>query len=55
MVCIYPTPLQWVGCHSRSIFFKQGTTGLNSEFSFSYSGCLTKAKEPSLPYNLPIV
>ena len=28
--------------------FKQSLTGLNSEFSFS-TGCLTKAKEPSLP------
>ena len=28
--------------------------GLNSEFSFSYTGCLNKAKEPKLPYYLPI-
>ena len=26
------------------------TPGLNSEFSFSYTGYFTKAKEPSLPY-----
>ena len=28
--------------------------GLNSEFSFSLTSCLTKAKEPSLSYYLPI-
>ena len=38
---------------TRSIF-KQSLTGLNSEFSFSYTSCLTKAEEPSLPYYLPI-
>ena len=27
---------------------------LNSEFSFSYTSCLTKAEEQSLPYYLPI-
>ena len=41
------------GYDTRSIF-KQGLTGFNSEFSFSYTSCLTKAEEPSLPYNLPI-
>ena len=35
-------------------FFKWSLTGLNSEFSFSYSSCLSKAEEPSLPYYLPI-
>ena len=35
-------------------FFKQSLTGLNSEFSFSWTSCLTKAEEPSLPYYLPI-
>ena len=29
-------------------------TGLNPEFSFSKASCHTKAKEPSLPLNLPI-
>ena len=33
-VWVYPTPTQWAGCNARSIF-KQSTTGLNSEFSFS--------------------
>ena len=28
--------------------------GLNSEFSFSQTSCLTKVEEPSLPYYLPI-
>ena len=32
----------------------QFLSGLNSEFSFSYTSCLTKAEEPSLPYYLPI-
>ena len=27
---------------------------MNSEFSFSWTSCLTKAEEPSLPYYLPI-
>ena len=37
------------GCDTRSIF-KRSLTGLNSEFSFSQTGCLTKAKESILPY-----
>ena len=36
-------------------FCKRSLTGLNSEFSFSYTSCLTKAEDPSLPYYLPIV
>ena len=35
-------------------FFKRSLAGLNSEFSFSKTSCLTKAEEPSLPYYLPI-
>ena len=35
-------------------FFKQSLTGLNSEFSFSKTSCLTKAEEPSRSYYLPI-
>ena len=35
-------------------FFKRSLTGLNAVFSFSKTGCLTKAEEPSLPYSLPI-
>ena len=40
------------GYDTRSIF-KWSLTGLNSEFSFSQTSCLTKAEEPSLPYYLP--
>ena len=45
--CIYPTPPQqgqFLSC----------LTNLNSEFSFSLTGCRTKVKEPRLPNNLPI-
>ena len=41
------------GYDIRSIF-KQSLPGFNSEFSFSYTSCLTKAEEPSLSYYLPI-
>ena len=34
--------------------FKRSLIGLNSEFSFSYTSCQTKAEEPSLSYYLPI-
>ena len=39
---------------TRGEFFKRSLTGLNSEFSFSKTICLTKAEEPSLSYYLPI-
>ena len=48
-----PNPSAWTGYDIRSIF-KRSLTGLNTEFSFSKSSCLTKAEEPSLPYYLPI-
>ena len=48
-----PTPSAQAGYDTRS-FFKWSFTGLNSEFSFSKTSCLTKAEEPSLPYYLPI-
>ena len=35
------------GYDTRSIF-KRGLTDLNSEFSFSYTSCLTKAEEPTI-------
>ena len=38
----------------HKVNFKQSLTGLNSEFSFSYTSCLIKAEEPSLPYYLAI-
>ena len=43
---IYPTPSPWAGCDTGSIF-KQSTTGLNSDFSFSQTDHLNKLKEPS--------
>ena len=50
---IYPTPPLGQDM-TQGQFFKRSLTGLNSEFSFSYTSCLTKAEEPSLPYYLPI-
>ena len=50
--CMYlPNPSARVGCDTRSIF-KQSLEGSHSEFSFSLTGYLTKAKERSLPYYL---
>ena len=48
-----PNPSARAGYDTRSIF-KRSLTGLNSEFSFSWTSCLTKAEEPNLPYYLPI-
>ena len=48
-----PTPPLRARYDTRSIF-KRSLTGLNSEFSFSLTSCLTKAEESSLPYYLPI-
>ena len=48
-----PTPTHGAGCEKRSIF-KGSLTDFNSELSFSVIGCLTKAKEHSLLYWLPI-
>ena len=45
--CMYPTPLPWARCDTKSIL-RWITDGLNLKFSFS------KAKEPSLPNYLPI-
>ena len=52
--CVYlPTP-----SHRQKVtsgqFLSGVFIGLNSEFSFSLTGCVTKVKEPSLPYYLPI-
>ena len=52
-VSILTNPSDRAGYDTKSIF-KRSLTGLNSEFSFSYTSCLTEAKEPSLPYYLPI-
>ena len=48
-----PNPSTRAGYDTKSIF-KWSLTGLNSDFSFSETSCLTKAEEPSLPYYLPI-
>ena len=50
---IFTNPSTRAGYDTRSIF-KQSLTGLNSEFSFSKTSCLTKAEEPNLSYYLPI-
>ena len=50
---IITQPPARTGYDTRSIF-KRSLTGLNSQFSFFYTSCLTKAEEPSLPYYLPI-
>ena len=52
-VSIYPTPPSRAGCDTRLVF-KRSKTSLNSEFSFAKSGCLNKAKVPSLLYYLSI-
>ena len=50
---IFTNPSARAGFDTRSIF-KRILTGLNSEFSFSQTSCLTKAEDSSLPYYLPI-
>ena len=50
---IFTQPLRSDRIWHKSIF-KRSLTGLNSEFSFSKTSCLTKAEDPSLPYYLPI-
>ena len=50
---LFTNPSARAGYDTRSIF-KRILTGLNSEFSFSLTSCLTKAGEPSLSYYLPI-
>ena len=52
-VYTYPTTASWEECDTRSIF-KGSKSDLNSEFFFSWTGCLTKDKEPYLPYYLLI-
>ena len=47
-ICIYPTPLQHAKCDIRSLC-KEGTTGFNSEFSFSKPGCHTNIKSSVCP------
>ena len=52
-ITLFTNPSTRAGYDTRS-FLNKVLTGLNSEFSFSYTSCLTKAEEPSLPYYLPI-
>ena len=49
-VSIFINPSVRVWYDTKSIF-KRSLTGLNAEFSFSDTSCLTKAEERSLPYN----
>ena len=50
---IFITPPSRLGCDTRLIF-KEGLTGLNSEFSSSYTGSPRKVKEISVSYYLLI-
>ena len=50
---LFTNPSARAGYDTRLIF-KRSLTGLNSDFSFSSTSCLTKAEEPSLSYYLPI-
>ena len=52
-IYIFTNPSVRPGHDTRSIF-KRSLTGLNSEFSFSWTSCLSKVEEPSLSYYLPI-
>ena len=47
---LFTNPSAQAGYDTRSIF-KRSLTGLNSEFSFFYTSCLTKAEEPSLTHS----
>ena len=53
LMILFTNPSARAGYDTRSIF-KRNLTGLNSQFSFSLTSCLTKAEEPSLSYYLPI-
>ena len=48
-----PNQSAWTECDTLSIF-KRGLKDFDSEFSFSKTGCLTKAEESSLPSYLNI-
>ena len=53
IVIIFTNPSARAVYDTRS-FFKLSLTGLNSEYSFSLTSCLSKAEEPSLSYYLLI-
>ena len=44
----------WAG-YDKRLILKQSKAGLNSEFSFSKTGCLTKSKELILLLFFPII
>ena len=48
-----PNPSARTG-YETMLILKRCLTGLYSKFSFSWTGCLTKTKEPSPPYYLSI-
>ena len=48
-----PSPSEWPWYDTRSIVWR-GLTGLNTQFSFSKTGCYDILKKHSLPYYLPI-
>ena len=48
-LCVFINPFAQAGYDTRSVF-KWRLTGLNLEFSFSYTGCRNKFIEPRLPY-----
>ena len=50
---VFTNPSARVGHDTWSIF-KRSLAGLNSEFSFTKTSCLTKAEEPSLSYYIYI-
>ena len=52
-IYLFTNPSARVGYDTRSIV-KRSLKGLNKEFSFSLTSCLTKAEERSLTYYLPI-
>ena len=52
-ILVLTDPSTRTGSDIRSIL-TQSITGLSPDFSFSLTGCLTKVKESSLPYYLPI-
>ena len=52
LVILFTNPSARAGYDTRS-FFTRGLTGLNSEFSFSYTSCLSKAEEIVCPTIYP--
>ena len=52
-IILFTNPSARAGYDTRSIF-KRNFTGLNSEFSFSKTSCLTKGEDHSLSYYLSI-